>query len=240
MPSNERRSGQWLFRAIRIIILNQSNNSDWSPEFFSNKQLSFVDRMFEIGETILSDLEGQEIDTYTFPLRMKAKTLAVKPDIIIDGHVKQIDSDLLFQRLSVCNSMKSEHERRAAFDYELCSSAPNLFDNKLLMRSGNKSEMSDCLWKMVAPNLLPTITPRRAPRNNSVRHIVDGGSLIHRIPWTKKHMTWGELFLTIFTYVKNVYCMSASIWFDGYMKALPQRMRQISKEQAQKPLQTLL
>ena len=26
----------------------QSNNSDWSPEFFSNKQLSFVDRMFEI------------------------------------------------------------------------------------------------------------------------------------------------------------------------------------------------
>lgn len=26
----------------------QSNNSDWSPEFFSNNQLSFVDRMFEL------------------------------------------------------------------------------------------------------------------------------------------------------------------------------------------------
>ncbi|MEL1222521.1 MAG: gluconate 2-dehydrogenase subunit 3 family protein, partial [Candidatus Neomarinimicrobiota bacterium] len=26
----------------------QSNNSDWSPEFFSEKQLNLVDRMFEI------------------------------------------------------------------------------------------------------------------------------------------------------------------------------------------------
>ena len=50
---------------------------------------------------------------------MKAKTLAVKPNIVIDGQVKQIDPDLLFQQVSVCNAMKAEPERRAAFDYEM-------------------------------------------------------------------------------------------------------------------------
>ena len=83
-------------------------------------------------------MEEQEVNEYTFPVSHKAKTLAARPEVIIGGQKVTVDSQLLFQRLSV------------AFGFELCSYAPSLFDPRLFMRNGNKSELADALWKLAA------------------------------------------------------------------------------------------
>ena len=47
-----------------------------------------VDQMDTVGEVILQGMLNQDVDTYTFPVTMKAKTLAFRPDLIIKGQVE--------------------------------------------------------------------------------------------------------------------------------------------------------
>ena len=69
--------------------------------------------MDTIAETILEEILEKEVDAYSFPVTLKAKTLAVKSDLDIDGKVKPVDHNLLFQRLAVFNSMSNSDEFRS-------------------------------------------------------------------------------------------------------------------------------
>ena len=73
------------------------------------------------------------------------------------------------------------------------------------------------------------LVPLVACNIGSSQHVVDGGSLIYRIPWSKKHMSWGKLFSMYAQYVLRVYGPSAIICFDGYPAGtlLRQKMKHI-------------
>ena len=84
------------------------------------------------------------------------------------------------------------------------------------MRTGDKSELAEAIWKMVSPKLPTQTTTSTVWKDANVQHVIDGGSLIHRIPWTKKHQTWGKLFDITHQYIIRVYGEKTTVWFDGY------------------------
>ena len=47
-------------------------------------------------------------------------------------------------------------------------------------------------------------------------YVLDGGALIHRLPWSKTHMTYGTIIKMYTTYVINKYGTGATIAFDSY------------------------
>lgn len=92
------------------------------------------------------------------------------------------------------------------FQYELCSYPPALFDNKCTLRLANKASLADALWK-----LMPSNTP--VP-SGEVQYILDGGALLHRIPW-KNGFTYDEICQQYVTYVDHHYGHPVVV-FDGY------------------------
>ena len=176
-----------------------------------------VDDAHAIGIRILEEMTGKEVDEYTFPVSLKVKTLTIRPPVTIGGKQVNIDPQLLFQRLSLSTTTQTESGRTKSFCLELCSYAPNLFDNKLMMRTGAKNELADALWNEAKrENIKVKSENYEDPSKKNIRHIVDGGSLIHRIPWTKKVMTWGKLLDIYVQYVIRVYGTNTAVVFDNY------------------------
>ncbi len=88
----------------------------------------------------------------------------------------------------------------------MCTHPAALFDPSSLPWAANKPALGDALWKVVKNEheVLP----------ESVHYVLDGGSLLHRLPWTR-----GEKFEIVFErYVKYVIRRygKATIVFDGY------------------------
>lgn len=80
---------------------------------------------------------------------------------------------------------------------------------KYVMRPANKATLTNALW---SPQLEDLTGP-----SNSVQYVLDGGVLLHRIPWSMG-MTWDEL-CTIYTqYVANSNGKCVVV-FDGYSDA---------------------
>ena len=116
--------------------------------------------------------------------------------------------------------------RQEAFSYELCSYSPALFDHKPTQRSGAKSGLADAIWRQVDLEHIEkpaVVFPQRETNDISIREahattrqIIDGGSLSHRIPWSKCHMTWIQLINIYVQYVIRVYGPDSIIVFDHY------------------------
>ena len=172
-------------------------------------------------------MEEQEVNEYNFPVSRKAKTLAARPEVIIGGQKVTVDPQLLFQRLSVATSTQTYKAKQEAFGFELCSYAPSLFDPRLFMRNGNKSELADALWKLAARDNVQVANASVYTRKNGssngatehsikIRHVIDGGSLLHRIPWSKENMTCRQLLNIYVQYVLQVYGKDSIVVFDNY------------------------
>ena len=183
-----------------------------------------VDDAQSIGVTILDGMVDQEVNQYTFPV--SSKTLAARPEIEMNGVKVSVNPQLLFQRLSVATSTQTDEARQKASSYELCSYPPALFDHKLFQRSGAKSELADAIWRQVDLEHIekPAVVFPQHETNNistgeahvTTRQIIDGGSLLHHIPWSKCHMTWIQLINIYVHYVIRVYGPDSIIVFDDY------------------------
>ena len=62
----------------------------------------------------------------------------------VKGEMVKVDPKLLFQRVLLIG-MNKVIELRSLFAYELYSFPPALFDEKVMMRTGEKSEMKTAL-----------------------------------------------------------------------------------------------
>ena len=82
---------------------------------------------------------------------------------------------LLFQRLTI--AAKASQDLPSVFKYELCSHPPALFDTSLMLRQPQKPVLAEAIWKLHTPDLSEVTGP--------VQHVLDGGALIQRIPWTR-------------------------------------------------------
>jgi hypothetical protein len=165
-----------------------------------------VDDAKDIGESIINSMCGQCVSSISFQRKRQAITLASKTSLKIDDECVQIDPQLLFQRLSLIATNGSKGNPSSYFEYELCTHPPALFDNSSLPWEANKPALADALWKLIQNE--DAVLP------DSVHYVLDGGALLHRVPWQR-----GETFANVCQrYVK--YCISkygkATVVFDGY------------------------
>ena len=133
--------------------------------------------------------------------------------LTIVGVEKEGDPELMFQRLSVSNSMRSENDFRTAFDLVLSCTAHSLFYNKHLLLTGTKSELVDAIWKLLGLHKNPALVHNEY-LSSDAKKISDGRSILYRIPWLKKHMRWKELFYRYYRYMRRVYGQSSVIYYD--------------------------
>ena len=63
------------------------------------------------------------------------------------------------------------------FKYELCSHPPAMFDTSSLPRVAIKSALANEIWDLVKHE-------KTVPSTN-VYHVIDGGALLHRVPWPR-------------------------------------------------------
>ena len=73
--------------------------------------------------------------------------------------------------------------------HELCSFHPALFDSPKLLKQANRSPVADAIWKPVNQTNVKV--------EGSVKFILEGGSLNHRIPWNT-FSTYVSCMLTIY------------------------------------------
>ena len=96
-----------------------------------------------------------------------------------------------------------------AFDYELCVFPPALAESPDLLHEPQKANFADAIWAYI-PNKDVEI-PKPA------QYVLDGGALLHRIPWT--HGETFNLILKSYTgYVRKRYG-KAVVVFGGYCSA---------------------
>lgn len=133
-----------------------------------------VDNAKVIGEKILTSMTGKPVGEYSFKKNAQAVTLASKSKVGIDNDIVQVDPRLLFQRLVLaCNN---SDDMKGVFMYELCSYPTALFDSQLTLRQPQKPALADALWAKLTNDA--TSGP-----SDDVRYVLDGGALLHRIPW---------------------------------------------------------
>lgn len=140
-----------------------------------------VDRAEQIGMDILGSLENQNVYEYSFERCKQVVRMSSKNELIIDGEMVIIDPDTLFQRLLllILQSDRSEEDKEAAFCYELCQTAPSLFDQNGLMREANYSSLIKSLvtrtGNIVSKNCIDELP--------NVFYVIEGEWIINKIPW---------------------------------------------------------
>ncbi len=165
-----------------------------------------ADRAKEIGAEIVQSMVGSCVDTFSFKRNMQIVPMNCRTSANIGGETIQIDSELLFQRLIATNP--NPDDLPVLFQYKLCSYPPSLFDKNALPREATKSLLSNELW-----NIAEKVN--KSKPLDSCSFVLDGGALLHRLPWTKGK-TYGEICQVYVDHLETRYGKKVSIVFDGY------------------------
>ena len=159
-----------------------------------------------VGQGIIDSMVNQNIMKYSFKRSKQIIPMNMR-NHIKDGedHI-QIDPQLLFQRLATAANGMSE-DLAAVLSHELSSMPPSLFDSNGLMREAQKSSLGEHIWNLgdCEANLRPS---------GDVKHVIDGGCLLHRVPWVKGE-TYGQICRRYTDYVHRRYPSSVVV-FDSY------------------------
>ena len=118
-----------------------------------------------------------------------------------------MDSQLLFQRLIIAR--QSLDDTSAIFQYGLCG-YPH---SSLMLLKLKKPALADAIWaKLPGPK-------------GEVQYILDGGALLHRIPWPRGFPKYREICGTFCKYVTGKYMYGAAVViFDGYKQSSTEDM----------------
>jgi len=165
-----------------------------------------VDKAKQVGQGILQSMVGKNAHEYSFRRKNQVVTLGSKTSVTINDETVQVEPQLLFQRLSIIAN--KEDDSSSAFEYELCSYPPALFESPVLPRAANKPVLADALWELVKK-----VQPDTVP-STEVHFVIDGGALIQRVPWLRRE-TIDHICQLYVDYVVRRYGKS-TIVFDGY------------------------
>jgi hypothetical protein len=136
--------------------------------------------LVSIGNTIFSTMDGKDVFTHSFRGSDKAKSLASVSRVRV-GDDKNIHRDpaLLFQRLYlVANAINIDIEE--VMKNELCAYPMSLFEAPKMLRMADKPPLA-AIHKYVDKTSRNVIMPDQQME----QYALDGGSLLHRIPWQK-------------------------------------------------------
>ena len=163
-----------------------------------------VEKAREIGVKIVESMAGKSTDEFTFRKANQAVTLGSRSTVKIEGEHVKIDPRLLFQRMLTirerCDDVTS------LFQYELCTYPAALFKSPSFPLQPNKAVLADYLWKSIKEE-------QRHP-SGDVQYVIDGGALLHLVPWPRGS-TYESVSHLYVRYVTKKYG-PADIVFDGY------------------------
>ena len=166
-----------------------------------------VDNAKEIGDKIIKGIAGKTIVSISFKKRDQVTTMrheAGKSETL----VATINPQLLFQRLVALHN-KIE-DPATLFTYELCTYPTALFDCSQLLRQAVKVELANALWQMIQHEKNVSLS---AFMELCMKYVLDGGALLHRVPWVRGQ-TYEGVMMCYVEYVKK-YCKPIVV-FDGY------------------------
>jgi hypothetical protein len=164
-----------------------------------------VDKAKDIGVAIMTSMTDQSPFEYKFKKSDQATNLCSKTALQISGEQVQIDPDLLFQCLIIAARSVDEAN---LFKYELCSYPAALFDSPFNFREPQKHLFADAIWSTLSD--VPPLGPCE-----ELQFVLDGGALLHRIPWAKGFPTFNEICKMYTEYITKKYSKAVVI-FDGY------------------------
>lgn len=156
-----------------------------------------VDKTKEIGEGIVEDMVGKSSEEYTFKRSRQVITLNDKNTVKVTGETVEIDPQLLFEDISTL------------FMYELSSLPSALFESNGLPRVPQKSSLADAIWALGDCRL----SDEEEQSDAQTCYVVDGGSLLQKIPW-QKNKTFGDICQQYHNYLKKY--TNVTVVFDGY------------------------
>ena len=163
-----------------------------------------VDHAAQVGKKILEKMAGQKVSDFVFKKSDHVVTLASKHSVKTLSDTVTIDPLLLFQRFITAGY--NSGELADVLKCELCAYPPALFEATGVMLQPNKAALADAIWG--------TIQPSSPQVPQDVSYVLDGGALIHKIPWITGQ-TYESLCGSYSDYVKRKYGQ-ATIVFDGY------------------------
>ena len=158
-----------------------------------------------IGTSIIDSMIGKCVMEYSFKKKNQIVTMALNNAIKVSKEFINIDPQVLFQRL-VAAGISNEHLPEI-FCYELSSYPPALFDAKYVMKAANKPALADSIWAIIPEDA-------HGKLEGDHMYVIDGGALVHRIPW-QKGCTYAEICKKYIDYIIQHYGR-AFIVFDGY------------------------
>ena len=164
-----------------------------------------VDSAETVGAAIIEAMDGLTVAKHKFSKKQQVTNLASSVYVSVEGEKIEIDPQQLYQRLLVAGIGSIDIE--TLFQYELCSYPTSLFDEKLLMRRADKSDLQNGLVKKV-----PACVVKERPIG--VAYTIDGGALLQRLPWPRS-VSYADLCQLYIQFVNSHY-NNAHIVFDGY------------------------
>ncbi|CAG9764574.1 unnamed protein product [Ceutorhynchus assimilis] len=157
----------------------------------------------QIGSSSLESIIGSNFGQVKFSrkkrvLPMRGFTSSVK----LHDEVVPVDLYTIFRRISF--HKKTEYELKNYFTYELAPYPPSLFDEQGMMRKSRKSVFYDLFNPVETPSNL-----------GSALYVIDGGFLLHRVPWELRER-FSSILNKYVEYVKKYFGSRSIIVFDGY------------------------
>ncbi len=159
-----------------------------------------------VGHKIMHKMIGQPAFTFSFSRKDKAITLGQTSAIRVAPD-QTIDSALLFQRFLVV-SQTGELALEEVMRYELSPFPPALFEARDIFRKADKPQLAHAICEHASDAILQSV-----PETES--HVLDGGSLLHRIPW-KRGQSYGEIAQSYADFTLRHYGSATTVVFDGY------------------------
>jgi hypothetical protein len=127
-----------------------------------------------VGKKIIGDMIGKSAFTHKFKRKERALTLGNVSAVKIAPD-RTIDPALLFQRFLLV-SRSGEISLEDVLSYELSPHPPALFETKNILRKADKPQLVQAIRDHASTAVLNVI-----PGTDCF--VLDGGSLIHRLPW---------------------------------------------------------
>ena len=156
-----------------------------------------------VGNKIIEDIIGKSAFTYKFKRKDRAQTL---------GNISavKIDPALLFQRFLVV-SRSGYLSLEDVLTYELSPYPPALFEVRNILRKADKPQLAQAIRDHAA-DLSSEAVMNSIPKTDC--YVLDGGSLLHRLPW-KKGDSYNAIAESYADFTVRHYGL-ATVVFDGY------------------------
>lgn len=161
-----------------------------------------------MGSKILKSMAGQNVSDFTFKKKYSGVTMNTRSCAKIDGKSVPVEPQLLFQRLLTV-ARETMDNITDIFKYELCNRPTALFDSSGLQREANKPALADAIWSVGKGADMPN----EPPPTQEMNYVLDGGSLLYRLPWPRG-TTFDSICTMYVDYVKKF--RQPTIVFDGY------------------------